>query len=261
MKAVLSTKKDNKKKLVEKAKKSKGLEGVDLVKEVTCGKAYKWENKGMGYRVQGIKNPKPSTLNPIPYKVVVIDCGVKYSILNNLASNGCDVTVVPAKTTAKKILSYDPDGIVVSNGPGDPAAVTYVIQTVKELIRLTVNGKRLTPILGICLGQQILGIALGGKTYKLKFGHHGGNHPVKDLRTGKIAITSQNHGFCVDIDSLKKQEIEITHMNLYDNTLEGIRHKKLPIFSVQYHPEAGPGPHDARYLFSEFVAMMNKNSL
>jgi carbamoyl-phosphate synthase small subunit len=159
--------------------------------------------------------------------------------------------VVPAKTSVKEILVFKPDGVLLSNGPGDPAAVPYVVKTVKELI-----GK--VPIFGICLGQQMLGQALGGETFKLKFGHHGGNHPVKDLKTGKVAITVQNHGFCVDIDTLNKKELEVTHMNLNDNTLEGMKHKKFPLFSVQFHPESAPGPHDSEYLFKEFIKMMEK---
>ena len=234
MKAVLSTKVLDEKKLIQKAKNSPGLVSVDLVKEVTCSKKYIWH---------GFKNSR--------YKVVVLDCGVKYNILRKLAENKCRAIVVPANTEVGEILKIKPDGVLLSNGPGDPAAVKYVIDTTRKLI-----GK--VPIFGICLGQQILGLALGGKTYKLKFGHHGANHPVKDLRTGKVSITVQNHGFCVDINSLSKKEIEITHVNLNDQTLEGIRHKKLPIFSVQFHPEASAGPHDAKYLFSEFVDLMKK---
>jgi len=230
MKAVVSTEDLDKKSLTEKAKCSPGLIGRDLVKEVTSNRVQNWSEEG-------------------EYKVVVIDCGVKLNILRELVNNGCQVTVVPAKTEAEKILNMKPDGILLSNGPGDPAGVPYVVETVGKLI-----GK--LPIFGICLGHQMLGLALGGKTYKLKFGHHGANHPVKDLKTRKISITVQNHGFCVDMDSLNKDEIEITHINLNDNTLEGMRHKKLPVFSVQFHPEASPGPHDSLYLFKEFVGMM-----
>ncbi len=230
MKAIISTQDLDSSSLIEKAKASPGLVGRDLVKEVTSKESYDWNNYGK-------------------YRVVVIDCGVKYNILRELAKNGCQVTVVPAGMTADEILQFKPDGLLISNGPGDPAGVPYVAKTVKQLLgRL--------PIFGICLGQQILGLAFGGNTYKLKFGHHGGNHPVKDLKTGKVAITVQNHGFCVDIESLSKDEVEITHINLNDQTLEGMRHKKLPIFSVQFHPEASPGPHDAGYLFTQFVQMM-----
>ena len=230
MKAVLSTEDLDDNSLVKKAKKSQGLVGIDLVKDVTYDKAQQWSKEGK-------------------YKVAVLDCGVKFNILRKLTDRNCKVTVYPAKTAADEILKGKPDGVLLSNGPGDPAAVPYVAQTAKKLL-----GK--IPIFGICLGQQILGLALGGKTYKLKFGHHGGNHPVKDLRTGKISITSQNHGFCVDMDSLKKDDIEITHMNLNDNTLEGMRHKKLAAFSVQFHPEHAPGPCDAEYLFDDFIEML-----
>ncbi|MGH7473017.1 MAG: carbamoyl phosphate synthase small subunit, partial [Candidatus Methylomirabilales bacterium] len=164
---------------------------------------------------------------------------------------GCDVFIVPAFATANEILAYNPDGILLSNGPGDPEGVTYLIETTRRLI-----GSR--PIFGICLGHQILGLALGGRTYKLKFGHHGANHPVKELHTGKVEITTQNHGFAVDIDSIPGGEVELTHVNLNDGTVEGMRHTRLPIFSVQYHPEASPGPHDSRYLFDRFVALMER---
>jgi len=233
LKAVLSTIDLDENSLVRKAKSSPGLLGVDLIKEVIPQKTYEWNSKGR-------------------YKVVVLDCGVKFNILRELEKNNCKVVVVPAKADSKKILEMKPDGILLSNGPGDPAAAPYIVKTVQDLI-----GK--LPMFGICLGHQMLGQAFGGKTYKLKFGHHGGNHPVKDLKTGKAAITVQNHGFCVDLDTLNKKEIEATHMNLNDQTLEGMRHKKLPIFSVQFHPEASPGPRDAEYLFGRFVEMMKNH--
>lgn len=233
MKAVISTEDLDAKSLTKKAKDSPGLIGLDLVKDVTFEKIKSWSEKGK-------------------YNVVVVDTGTKYNILRELVDRDCKVTVVPAKTSAEQIFDLKPDGIMLSNGPGDPAGVPYVVETVKQLI-----GK--FPIFGICFGHQMLGLALSGKTYKLKFGHHGGNHPVKDLKTGKVHITVQNHCFCVDIDSLNKDDIEITHINLNDQTLEGIRHKKLPIFSVQFHPEASPGPHDAKYMFDEFVEMMEQN--
>jgi len=232
MKAILSTEDLDEKSLIKKAKESKGIVGIDLVKEVTGKKKYIW-----------------SKIKTKGYKVVVLDCGVKYNILRELLNKGCRVIVVPANTTAKEILNLKPHGVLLSNGPGDPQAVKYVIETTRGLI-----GK--VPIFGICLGHQMLGLALGGETYKLKFGHHGANHPVKDLKTGKVSITVQNHGFCVDIDSLNKQDLKITHINLNDQTLEGMRHKKLPIFSVQFHPEASAGPHDASYLFGEFIRLM-----
>jgi carbamoyl-phosphate synthase small subunit len=177
---------------------------------------------------------------------------VKNNILRSLASLNCQLIIVPANMTAEKVLEFNPHGIFLSNGPGDPAAVDYAIENVKKLI-----GKK--PIFGICLGHQILGLAFGGKTYKLKFGHHGANHPVKNLKTGKIEITAQNHGFAVDIESLNQNAIEMTHLNLNDGTLEGMRHKRLPIFSVQYHPEASPGPHDSHYLFKQFIDYLEKD--
>lgn len=233
MKAVISTKDLNKASLVKKAKASRGLVGVDLIKQVTCKEPYDWNKSGK-------------------YNVVVIDCGVKHNILRDLEKRDCKVIVVPARATSAEIMKFKPDGILLSNGPGDPSALPYIVETVRGLME-----KKL-PIFGICLGHQILGQAFGGKTFKLKFGHRGANQPVKVLSTGRVDITSQNHGFCVDLDSLPKGEVELTHVNLNDNTAEGMRHKKLPIFSVQYHPESSPGPHDASHLFDEFVEMMKK---
>jgi len=188
---------------------------------------------------------------------VVVDYGVKYGILRRLREAGCRACVVPAGATAREIAAEKPDGVVLSNGPGDPSAVPYAVEAARQLIEDPPGGRPL-PIFGICMGHQILGQALGGKTFKLKFGHHGANHPVMDMRTTKVAITVQNHGFCVDIDSLPPGDVEITHMNLNDNTLEGMRHKRLPVFSVQFHPEASPGPHDAHYLFREFLELMRE---
>ncbi|UCF16462.1 MAG: carbamoyl phosphate synthase small subunit, partial [Phycisphaerales bacterium] len=183
------------------------------------------------------------------FEIVAFDFGVKHNILRLLRSHGCDVHVVPASTSAKEVMARKPDGVFLSNGPGDPAPVDYAVQTIRELL-----GR--VPIFGICLGHQILALAMGAKTYKLKFGHRGANHPVKNLRTGKIEITAQNHGFCVDTDSLAKQDVELTHLNLNDNTNEGFSCRKLKAFSVQYHPEASPGPHDSSYLFRDFIHLM-----
>ena len=223
--------------LVEKMKDVPSMEGSDWVKEVTTSKEYIWH-----------KDESVET----KYKLAVIDCGVKFNILRIFESLGCEVNVFPSKTTAEEIAAIDPDGIFVSNGPGDPAAVISVIETVKALI-----GKY--PVFGICLGHQIIGLALGGKTYKLKFGHHGANHPVQDSVYNRIGITSQNHGFCVDIDSLG-EDVEIINVNLNDQTMEGMRHKKLPVVSFQHHPEAAPGPHDVQYLFEYFVGLMGKDT-
>jgi carbamoyl-phosphate synthase small subunit len=250
MKAILSTEDQDRHRLIEKAKASPGLIGRDLVQEVTCNTPYEWK-EGL---LSEFSLPFPS---PSPFerqmRVVVMDFGVKYNILRSLRQLGCEVIVVPASSKTEQILSYQPDGILLSNGPGDPEGVPYAIETVKELLEQK-------PIFGICLGHQLLGLALGGKTFKLKFGHRGANQPVKDLRTGRVMITSQNHGFCVDLESLDPKEVELTQINLNDQTLEGMRHKKLPVFSVQYHPEASPGPHDTQYLFEEFIKMMKSYS-
>jgi len=234
MRGIISTVDLDPESLTAKAMAAPRLVGRDLVREVTCRESY-----------------RPHLPGEKRFNVAVLDCGVKSSILSCLADVGCDLTVYPASTPAEEIMRSDPDGIFLSNGPGDPEAVPYVSETVAHLL-----GEK--PLFGICLGHQMLCLSLGAKSYKLKFGHRGGNHPVRDERTRKIAITVQNHGFCIDPESLDPEVAEQTHINLYDRTLEGIRHRTLPAFSVQYHPEASPGPHDARYLFDEFRDLMER---
>lgn len=243
LKGVVSTTDLDPASLVAKAKASPGLVGRDLVREVSCTEPYGWTVNGP------VKGTNFTTAAPGKYKVVAIDYGLKYNQLRLMTARGCSIQVVPCTTSADAILAMNPDGVFLSNGPGDPAGIPGVIETIRELL-----GKK--PIFGICLGQQLLGLAYGGTTYKLKFGHRGINQPVKDLTTGKIEIASQNHGFCVDMASLKADEVELTHINLNDGSVEGISHKKYPAFSVQYHPENAPGPHDAVYLFDRFIAMM-----
>ncbi len=237
------------KKLMKKVQDFPSIVGADLVKEVTCKAAYDFSETLLA----GYEWPEKTALKAKKYFAVCVDGGIKKTILRKLNQHGFRVKVVPATTTAQEILNYKPDGVFLSNGPGDPAAVTYLIENTRRLV-----GK--VPIFGICLGHQILGHALGGKTYKLKFGHRGGNHPVMDLTTKKIEVTSQNHGFAVDLESVPKDEIEVTHINLNDHTVEGMRHKKYPVFSVQYHPENSPGPHDSDYLFERFYDMVSSHA-
>ena len=248
MRGLISTAEEDEQRLVEKVRRSPQMTGLDLTRRVTCEKPYKWEEidqtlfalPPMKKRSDGMRRP---------FHVVVYDYGVKRNILRRLVVYGCSLTVVPSDYSASEVLKLDPDGIFLSNGPGDPDAVKYAIENIKQLI-----GKK--PIFGICLGHQLLALALGAKTFKLKFGHRGANHPVKNLLNNKIEITSQNHGFAVDPATFNIAKIEVTHVNLNDGTNEGFRHRELPLFSVQYHPEASPGPHDSDYLFREFMEMM-----
>jgi carbamoyl-phosphate synthase small subunit len=220
--------------VVAEIRRAPSMSGLDLVQRVTTLRTYPFEEHVGGQR-----------------RIAVYDFGVKRDILRHMAGSGCDVTVYPATTHADEILGGHYDGVVLSNGPGDPEPVTYAVENIRVLI-----GK--VPLFGICLGHQLLGLALGGRTYKLKFGHRGGNHPVKDLRSGRVEITAQNHGFSVDADSLSENDVEFTHINLNDQTLEGFRHRREPVMAVQYHPEAAPGPHDSFYLFGDFVTMMDE---
>ncbi|MFQ6133014.1 MAG: glutamine-hydrolyzing carbamoyl-phosphate synthase small subunit [Armatimonadota bacterium] len=274
-KGVISTEDLDADGLVQKAVESPGLIGRDLVKEVTTPQRYAWSGwetvttARHSHAADGsqlsleIEAGEPEAAGRVPrrrrqagglgdtLKVVALDYGVKHNIFRELTKRRCEVLVLPANCTAEDVLGYGPDGVFLSNGPGDPEGVPYAIETVRRLI-----GK--VPIFGICLGHQILGLAYGGQTYKLKFGHRGGNQPVKNLDTGIIEITAQNHGFAVDMESLKDQPVRLTHINLNDDTNEGMEHEETPVFSVQYHPEASPGPHDARYLFDKFVEMMRE---
>jgi carbamoyl-phosphate synthase small subunit len=236
--------------LVAKARSIKKMEGTDLASVVSTREPYKWD----------ASEPKNQTGDPLlkateegkdPLHVVAYDFGIKENILRMLVRENCRVTVIPAKTPAEEVLQMDPDGVFFSNGPGDPEPLDYAIENVQKL-----QGK--TPLFGICLGHQIFGLALGGKTYKLKFGHHGGNHPIMNHETGKVEITAQNHNFAVDPSSLDENSVEKTHTNLNDHTLAGLKHKTDPMFSVQYHPEASPGPHDSHYLFKDFRKMMEE---
>ena len=242
--AVLSTVSTDGAALVARARALPAMVGLDLAKTVSCAKPYPWAEPSIDL----FRSAKPEARST-SYHVAAYDFGIKQNILRRLVDVGCRVTVVPALTSAEDVLALKPDGVFLSNGPGDPEPCSYAVEAVRKLA-----GR--VPVFGICLGHQIVGLALGGKTYKLKFGHHGANHPVKNLLTGKVEITAQNHGFAVDPDSLNTREVELTHKNLNDDTLEGLRHRSLPLFSVQYHPEASPGPHDSHYLFHQFTDLM-----
>ncbi len=249
LRGVLSTTDLDDASLVAKARALPSMSGQDLASTVTCLKPYAWSAVDRTpFALPIVKSEQPGSAKR--HTVVVYDFGVKHNILRRLTSYGCSLTVVPASTSAEDVLAMNPDGIFLSNGPGDPDAVTYAVGTLKKLI-----GKK--PIFGICLGHQLLALALGGKTYKLKFGHRGGNHPVKNLATGCIEVTSQNHGFAVDWSSMDESKLTLTHLNLNDSTVEGFEHKEFPLFCVQYHPEASPGPHDSDYLFQKFIHMMS----
>jgi len=244
MRGVISSTEQNTDMLVARARALRKMDGTDLASVVSTKTAYEWKQRG---------NPlQPGeTTRECDLHVVAYDYGIKGNILQMLGSQGCRVTVVPARTTAEDVLALKPDGVFLSNGPGDPEPLSYAVEAIQELA-----GK--TPVFGICLGHQLVGMALGGRTYKLKFGHHGGNHPVKQLATGRVEITSQNHNYAVDPDSLNANQVDLTHINLNDQTLEGLRHRTMPLLSVQYHPEASPGPHDSHYLFGEFRKMMEE---
>jgi len=246
---ILSTSHGDKRQLLKKLRAAPNLVGRDLVKAVTCKKPYRWREGTWSLNLSD-RSDRSDRSDKRGCKVVAYDFGIKRNILRNLVDAGCDVMVVPASMPAAEVLKRNPAGVFLSNGPGDPEPVSYAVETIRRLL-----GK--VPIFGICLGHQLLGLALGGKTYKLKFGHHGGNQPVQDLTTGKVEITAQNHGFAVDTDSLR-DKAELTHINLNDRTVEGLRLTGVPAFSVQYHPEASPGPHDAHYLFERFVELMKE---
>ncbi|MBS1859401.1 MAG: glutamine-hydrolyzing carbamoyl-phosphate synthase small subunit [Acidobacteria bacterium] len=247
MRGVLSTTRSDAAALVESARSIPTMAGLDLASRVTTSERYEW--------TLPVDSCSPSDLTGTPrateFHVVAYDFGIKHNILRRLVHSGCRVTVVPALTSAEDVLALNPDGIFLSNGPGDPEPLTAQVGNIRKLI-----GKK--PIFGICLGNQLLGLAMGGKTYKLKFGHRGANHPVRNEITRRVEITSHNHGFAVDPDSLNLNEVEITHVNLNDQTLEGFRHRSHPVFCVQYHPEAAPGPHDSHYLFEDFTKLMRE---
>jgi len=240
--------------LIHEAKQLPKMAGQELASRVSCKQSYDWDKSSIDLTIAPWTEQMSETgaqTGARKHRVVAYDFGIKQNILRLLVDHNCEVQVVPAGTSAADVMALRPNGVFLSNGPGDPEPMTYAVESVRELI-----GK--VPVFGICLGHQVCALALGGKTFKLKFGHHGSNHPVKNLLTEKVEITAQNHGFCVDPDSLPSSKVEVTHLNLNDHTNEGLRHKSLPLFSVQYHPEASPGPHDSHYLFSSFTDLMKE---
>ena len=263
LRGVVATDGTSVEKLIAEARALPTMAGLELASRVTSKKKYEWRRGSIDLDAAQTANAGAPAVGKVKhaadsggelrYKVVAYDFGIKQNILRLLVDYGCHVTVVPAQTSAEDVLALKPNGVFLSNGPGDPEPIGYAVANIRKML-----GR--VPIFGICLGHQLCGLALGGRTFKLKFGHHGSNHPVQNLRTKKVEITSQNHGFCVDPDSLPASDVEITHVNLNDHTNEGMRHRSLPLFSVQYHPEASPGPHDARYLFDDFIALMHEDS-
>jgi carbamoyl-phosphate synthase small subunit len=253
MRGVISTDVSNPEALVQKAKNIRKMDGTDLAKVVSTKSIYAFDENDVRNQLGDplLTTALVQSAEVRKHHVVAYDFGIKQNILRMLTREGCRVTVVPAETSASDVLALKPDGVFLSNGPGDPEPVEYAVQAIREMM-----GR--VPVFGICLGHQLCGLALGGKTYKLKFGHHGGNHPVRNNATGKVEITAHNHNFAVDPDSVNANEVDLTHVDLNDNTLEGLRHKTLPLFSVQYHPEAAPGPHDSHYLFRDFRRLMEE---
>ncbi len=251
MRGVISTKVDNADALVERARSIRKMDGTDLARVVSTKSVYHFDSDDSRNQSGDPLLPVQKLETRARLHVVAYDFGIKHNILRMLTRDGCRVTVVPAETSAEDALALKPDGVFLSNGPGDPEPVDYAVEAIRKMM-----GR--APVFGICLGHQLCGLALGGRTYKLKFGHHGGNHPVRNNATGKVEITAHNHNFAVDPDSINANEVELTHVDLNDQTLEGLRHKTLPLFSVQYHPEAAPGPHDSHYLFRDFRRMMEE---